>query len=78
MMTEEERTLAHELAQALNDRPSIGYYRKCAKTIPHEVLRDALSRTMGVKDVDVRASRARIFTSIIENYVLDQYGSTGD
>jgi hypothetical protein len=68
MISDEERNIAHELAHALNDRLSIGYYQKCAKEIPHDVLRDALARTLAVSDADVLQSRARIFTSIIKRY----------
>jgi hypothetical protein len=78
MITEEEQKVAQEIAVALNDRLSIGYYRKCAKQLPHHILRDALARSLAVKDKDVQTTRARIFTSIIEEYFYDMYGGARD
>lgn len=76
MITEEERKLAHELAHALNDKLSIGYYRKKVKEIPHDVLREILARVLAVKDEDVRTSRGRIFTETVKAYEEDVYAGT--
>ncbi len=78
MITDEERTLAHDLALLLNDRLSIGYYLKCAKEVPHDVLRQALNNTLAVKEGDVAVSRAAIFNSIIKRYLRGIYAGTGN
>lgn len=77
MITEHERALAHDLAFSLNDRLSIGYYLKCVRDVPHDVLRDALSRTLAVKERDITVSRAAIFNSIIKQYLNEIHESIG-
>lgn len=78
MITKEESALAHEIAAALNDKLSIGFYRKCAKTIPPDELRDMLRRVLSIPDEDVDTTRGRIFTTIAKAYLDDMYESARD
>jgi|GEM_PF-3400365 len=77
MLSEQDKEIAHELAVALNDRLSIGLYRKFASIVPHDVLRDVLQRTLSVKEEDVIVNRAAIFTSTIKHYLKDLHANTG-
>jgi hypothetical protein len=78
MLSAHDTELAHELAVALNDRLSIGLYRKFAAAVPHDVLRDALQRTLSVKDEKVIVNRAAIFTSTIIQYLHDIHANPRD
>lgn len=73
MISEIDKQLAHDIAVALNDRLSIGLYRKYATTVPHDILKDALNRALSVHEQDVIVNRAAIFTSTIQQYLEDIY-----
>lgn len=78
MISEIDKQLAHDIAVALNDRLSIGLYRKYAATVPHDVLQEALNRSLSVHEKDVIVNRAAIFTSTIQQYLEDIYASSGN
>jgi hypothetical protein len=61
-----ERVAAH-LASALRDEKSIAYFRIVARAVPREVVRDALTRALDVRNV--RKSRAALFTHIVRPYL---------
>ncbi|MGV8130596.1 MAG: hypothetical protein ACP5N7_00670 [Candidatus Pacearchaeota archaeon] len=78
MISENDKQLAHEIAVALNDRLSIGLYRKYATMVPHDVLHDALQRVLSMHEQEIKVNRAAIFTSTIKQYLDDMYASPGD
>lgn len=53
------------LADALDDRKSLAWYRKVVAELPHEVVRDAFVRARDTRREDIRRSRAALFTSIV-------------
>lgn len=59
-----ERTASY-LAQKLGDTKSMAFFRRVAKVLAPEVIRDALVRALDLRPSDVRRSRAAYFTSII-------------
>jgi hypothetical protein len=69
MYSPAEKKLAHDIASALNDRLSIGLHLKYAQEVPHDVLRQALTKALAMDEADVRTSRARIYVSIVERYL---------
>jgi hypothetical protein len=78
MYSDSERDIAHHIAEALNDRLSIGLHLKYARKVPHRILRDALTRTLSVDEKLVVKSRASIYVSIIESYLKENHGSSGN
>ena len=57
--------LATYLAERLHDWRSLAFYRKVARSLPEEVVRDALSRALDVPRHAIRRSRAAYFTTLI-------------
>ncbi len=57
--------IANWLADSLGDPKSLAFYRKLATTVPIEVIREALARTLDLALVHVRRSRAAYFTSLV-------------
>lgn len=56
---------ADYLADLFRDDKSLAFYKLVCRTIPREVVRDALTRALDVPRRDVRRSRAAIFTALI-------------
>lgn len=62
-------SLAEYLADRLQDRHSLAWYRLVAATASHAVIQDALSRTLDVPRSRIRKSRAAYFTALIRPHV---------
>lgn len=62
-------SLASYLADALHDRKSLRWYELVAHTVPHDVVRHALTRALDFRRDEVRRSRAAYFTAIVKPYV---------
>lgn len=69
MYTPTEVKLAHELADALDDRKSLAFYLTCTKKYPKEYLLATLAHVCALPAHSVRTTRARLFTNIITNSV---------
>lgn len=67
MYTPEEIKLAHEIARALNDQPSITFYLACTKKYSHRVLRDVLNHVLSLPKEEIRKSRGALFNYIISH-----------
>lgn len=65
--TPDDITVAHTLADALDDRKSLSFYLSCAKKYPKDYLLATLNRVVTLPDHAVRTTRARLFTNIITN-----------
>ncbi|MCC6528479.1 MAG: hypothetical protein IT373_37885 [Polyangiaceae bacterium] len=62
-------SLASYLADALGDRKSLRWYELVARTVPYDVVRHALTRSLDFRRDEVRRSRAAYFTAIVKPYV---------
>ncbi|MEO7213278.1 hypothetical protein [Mucilaginibacter sp.] len=69
--TSNEITLAHTLADALDDRKSLAFYLSCAKKYPKDYLLSTLTHVATLPDHSVRTTRARLFTNIITKSVFN-------
>jgi hypothetical protein len=78
MYTPNEIQLAHELADALEDRKSLAFYLSCAKKYPKEYLLTTLAHVCTLPDHSVRTTRARLFTNIITNSIFNTHDHTWD
>ncbi|MEO6520603.1 MAG: hypothetical protein ABIN91_02925 [Mucilaginibacter sp.] len=65
MFTPNQITLAHQLADSLEDRKSLSFYLTCAQKYPRDYLLATLTHVMTLPDHSVRTTRARLFTNII-------------
>ncbi len=61
---EEIEALASHLADRLDDRKSLALYRRLARTVPAEVIRDCLGHALDLPRSQVRRSRAAYFTAL--------------
>jgi len=66
-----EIQLAHDLAEALEDRKSLAFYLSCAKKYPKDYLLSTLTHVCTIPDHSIRTTRARLFTSIITNSIFN-------
>lgn len=67
MYSPEEIKLAHEIAKALNDQPSLTFYLACTKKYSHRVLRDVLVHVLALPPEDIRKSRGALFNYIVSH-----------
>ncbi|MGY3214772.1 hypothetical protein [Mucilaginibacter sp. HD30] len=65
MYTPNEITLAHQLADSLDDQKSLAFYLTCAQKYPKDYLLNTLAHVMTLPEHSVRTTRPRLFTSII-------------
>lgn len=59
-----EQTASY-LADKLGDAKSLAFFRRVAKVVPAEVIRDALVTALDLRPCDIRRSRAAYFTSLV-------------
>ena len=59
-----EQTASY-LADKLGDAKSLAFFRRVAKVVPAEVIRDALVTALDLRPSDIRRSRAAYFTSLV-------------
>jgi hypothetical protein len=78
MYTPNEITLAHQLADSLEDRKSLAFYLTCAKKYPKDYLLTTLAHVTTLPEHSVRTTRARLFTNIITNSVFNTRDRTWD
>jgi len=78
MYTPNEITLAHTLADALDDRKSLAFYLSCAKKYPKDYLLATLTHVVTLPDHSVRTTRARLFTNIITKSIFNTHDRTWD
>ncbi len=69
---DEVEALASHLADALDDRKSLRWYRNVARLLPRETVMDALARAKDAPDGSIRHSRAALFTSIVRPLVTNR------
>lgn len=65
MYTPQEIKLAHELADALDDRVSLSFYLASTKKHSHRILRAALQHVLALPEESIRKSRGALFNHII-------------
>jgi len=65
MYTPQEIQLAHEIADTLNDQPSLSFFLKATKKHSHRYLRNILAHVMAMPDYAITKSRGALFTHII-------------
>lgn len=78
MYTANEIQLAHELADALDDRKSLAFYLTCAKKYPREFLASTLNHVLTLPSHSIRTTRARLFTNIVTKSVYNSHDVTWD
>jgi hypothetical protein len=78
MYTPNEIQLAHELAESLDDRKSLGFYLQCAQKYPKDYLLATLTHVLTLPDHSVRTTRARLFTTIITKSIFNTNDYTWD
>lgn len=59
---------AYQLATALDDMRSLGFYRKLAQAYSHGLLREILAKALATPAHKVKKSRGAIFTGIWKRY----------
>ena len=59
-----EQTASY-LAEKLDDSKSLAFFRRVARVVPAEDIRDALVAALDLRPSDVRRSRAAYFTSLV-------------
>lgn len=78
MYTSNEITLAHALADALEDRKSLAFYLTCAKKYPKDYLLSTLNHVCTLPSRSIRTTRARLFTNIDTKSVYNTRDHTWD
>ena len=78
MFTPNQVQLAHELADALEDRKSLAFYLSCAQKYPKEFLLATLTHVCALPDHSVRTTRARLFTKLVTNSVFNTHDYSWD
>jgi len=78
MYTPYEITLAHTLADALEDRKSLAFYLTCAKRYPKDFLLSTLTHVTTLPDHSVRTTRARLFTNLVTKSVFNAHDRSWD
>jgi len=73
MYTPTEVQMAHEMAEALNDKKSLAFYLSCTKKYPIQFLRTTLTDVVNKPDHAVYTTRARLFTSIVTNSIYNTH-----
>jgi hypothetical protein len=66
---DDNERLADYLATRLGDEKSLAFYGLVARSVPREVIGDALSRALDVPRQNVRRSRAALFTALIRPHL---------
>lgn len=74
--TSNDITLAHMLADALDDSKSLTFYLSCAKKYPKDYLLATLTHVAALPDHSVRTTRARLFTNIITKSIFNTHDHT--
>ncbi len=69
-MKTNEKSLAYELAQALNDMESLQVYIGFAEKYQEPFLRRLLTKVMSLPDEKIKRTRGALFT-----YLIKQHGS---
>jgi hypothetical protein len=65
MYTSQEIQLAHEIANALNDKISLSFYLRCTKKYSHRLLRDNLNKVLSISKEKIRTSRGALFNHLV-------------
>jgi hypothetical protein len=78
MYTPKELELAHQLAEALDDKKSLAFYISCAKKYPKEYLLATLTHVVTLPGHSIRTTRARLFTNIVTKSVYNTNDYTWD
>lgn len=76
--TSNDITLAHTLADALDDRKSLAFYLSCTKKYPKDYLLATLTHVTTLPDHSVRTTRARLFTNIVTNSIFNTHDHIWD
>jgi len=69
-------SLAEYLADRLDDRRSIAWYRLVASTVGEGVIQDALAKALDVPASRIRKSRGALFTTLIRRHVRGRMRAT--
>ncbi|WP_259070375.1 hypothetical protein HDF24_11320 [Mucilaginibacter sp. X4EP1] len=78
MFTPNEVQLAHEMADALDDKKSLAFYLSCAKKYPKEYLLNTLAHVCTLPSHSIRTTRARLFTNIVTKSIFNTHDHTWD
>lgn len=78
LYTPDQITLAHFLADALEDQRSLVFYLLCAQKYPKDYILATLNHVVSLPDHSVRTTRARLFTNIIVNSRYNTHDDTRD
>jgi hypothetical protein len=70
-MNQKEKSLAYELASALNDLEALPVYIAFSQTYQETFLRKTLNRVMSIPDEKIKRTRGALFT-----YLVRQNGSS--
>jgi hypothetical protein len=62
MYTPQEIKLAHELADALDDQPSLTFYLSVTKKYSHRILRATLQHVLAVPRHDPKITRCFVYS----------------
>ena len=78
MFTPNEISVAHQLADALEDRKSLAFYLTCAQKYPKEFLMATLTHVLTLPSHSIRTTRARLFTKLVTNSVYNTHDRSWD
>ena len=65
----DKQHVADYLAARLGDENNPAWYSLVVRTVPREVVQDALRRTLDVRPADIRRSRAALFATIVRPHL---------
>ena len=69
--------LAHDIAEALEDREAEPLYLTFAKQIPEEQLRKLLRKVLSIPEEKIRRTRGALFTYLVKQYAERENRSPG-
>lgn len=64
---EQSDTLAHEIADTLNDFNALPLYKSYTEKYSHTFLRDTLATVMSIPSNRIRRTRGALFTFLVQN-----------
>ena len=67
MDTQQQRKLALELANALNDMDSLTLHLGFAEKYSEDFLRKTLAKVMAIPEENIRKTRGALFTHLVNN-----------
>jgi hypothetical protein len=73
LYTPQEKKLAHEIADVLNDHHALEVHLNFAAKYQEDFLRKMLLRTMSIPEHKIRRSRAALYMSLVLKYAKDDY-----